>query len=107
MNLDELGMKCHATAVASGFWDGASTGTPDFVLAKLCLIHSEVSEVMEAYRKQHGPVKLTEEFADIIIRVVDLWAGMYGEGMVDSLDESISNKMSVNSNRPYKHGNLI
>ncbi len=46
---------------------------------KFALIHSEVSEAYEAYRKKHidGPHGMEDELADIIIRVIHL-AGCHG-----------------------------
>lgn len=95
----------HDTAVAKGFWDGPVD--INVVLAKLCLIHSEVSEVMEAIRKERPNV--LEEFADVVIRLEDLVEGMYLAGWLESndLEGAITDKMLVNSTRPHKHGNLI
>lgn len=106
MNKDEI-QAIHDTAVAKGFW--SDIVDPNFVLAKMCLIHSEVSEVMEAYRKGMGSDKILEEFADIFIRTYDLIVGMYEEGMIEhaDIDWVIREKMSVNKERPRLHGNLI
>lgn len=97
----------HANAVAKGFWAGPKD--INFVLAKLCLIHSEVSEVMEAVRKNQGTDKVLEEFADVVIRLEDLVEGMYMNGWLESndLNGKISEKMGTNSSRPRLHGNLI
>lgn len=97
----------HDTAVAKGFWDAEFD--PNFVLAKMCLIHSEVSEVMEAYRKGMGSAKILEEFADIFIRTYDLIVGLAENGVIDhaDVDYVIREKMSVNAKRPNLHGNLI
>lgn len=98
----------HDTAVTKGFWPDGPID-PDFVLAKLCLIHSEVSEVMEAYRKQQGSDKILEEFADVFIRTYDLIVGLAEYGVIDhaNIDHVIRSKMSVNAQRPRLHGNLI
>jgi NTP pyrophosphatase (non-canonical NTP hydrolase) len=103
--IDDLASKIHETAVAKGFWD--TEMTPDTILAKLALIHSEVSEILEAYRKEQGYYKITEEFADVFIRLVDLWQAMSEHGMVSSFDEAVAIKMTVNQGREHKHGNLI
>ena len=99
--------RIHETAKAKGFWD--SDVTPDFVLAKLCLIHSEVSEVMEAYRKQQGSAKIMEEFADVFIRLFDLIEGLAEHGIIDNYDitGAIRAKMNTNNARPRLHNNLI
>lgn len=98
----------HSTAKEKKFWDDQVD--PNFVLAKLALIASEVSEVLEAYRKEMGAEKIAEEFADILIRTLDLYAGLQEEGVIPpGLDIGfvLSQKMEVNSTRPTKHGNLI
>lgn len=64
----------------------------------LALIHSEVSEALEADRK--GDVEnFKEELADIVIRVFDLC----GSRNID-LGKAIEEKMLKNEGREYKHG---
>lgn len=105
--IDNEILAIHENAVEKGFWDGPVD--PNFVLAKLALIASEVSEVLEAYRKQQGSEKIMEEFADIFIRTYDLIVGLEEAGIVDhhDIDWVIREKMSVNAKRAAKHGNLI
>jgi NTP pyrophosphatase (non-canonical NTP hydrolase) len=97
----------HNNAKEKGFWQEPIDA--NFILAKMCLIHSEVSEVMEAYRKQMGSDKILEEFADIFIRTYDLIAGMAEQGIIDHSDinKIITQKMLTNAQRPKLHGNLI
>lgn len=101
---DLLASEIHPTNVEKGFW-----GPPELMdkyVAKLCLIHSEVSEVMEALRKSQGTDKVTEEFADILIRLFDLYGELVEVGEADdSLYEVMKNKMDVNKARVSKHGN--
>ena len=82
-----------------GFW------TSDNVGEKIALIHSELSEALEAHRKdlqsEHIPhlKGISEELADAVIRIFDLSAAM---GI--PLGDVLVQKMLFNLNRPYKHG---
>jgi NTP pyrophosphatase (non-canonical NTP hydrolase) len=68
---------------------------------KLALIHSEVSEALEALRSNdvNAIPNMTEELADAIIRICDL-AGEMGL----PLSYTILQKTKKNIERPYKHG---
>ena len=105
---DNLAINLHKVAVEKGFW-----GTPedsdaidDIFVAKQCMmIVSEVTEVMEAVRKNKGEEEITKEFADIIIRTLDLYAGMVEAGYTKlSLDQALREKVEFNKTRPEKHG---
>jgi NTP pyrophosphatase (non-canonical NTP hydrolase) len=98
----------HETAVKKGFYDNWKA-SPEDVLAKIALIHSEVSEILEAYRKETGSVKILEEFADVFIRCYDLLVALHDYHIVDHYDINlvILEKMRVNGMRQHKHGNLI
>jgi NTP pyrophosphatase (non-canonical NTP hydrolase) len=100
---DELAEEIHKNAVNKGFWD--RTVDPIFVAKQMMMIVSEVSEAMEALRKDMDPDQISDEFADIIIRTLDLYAGIAEAGYVKkSLDYAIKEKMERNSHRPKKHG---
>jgi len=104
--LDALAAILHETAKEKGFWDGDYTH--DKVGNKLALVHSEVTEVLEAIRKSHGSEKVVEEMADVIIRLLDIYAAMRNEEEVlHSLDEILQKKMDINKERPRLHGNLF
>jgi NTP pyrophosphatase (non-canonical NTP hydrolase) len=108
INLEELAYSIHSNAIDKGFWE---PNTPDnhtvFYLKQLAMIHSEVSEVLEAIRKEKGEEVVVEEMADIIIRLLDLWAGMQRDGAVKTqLTDSLMKKVSVNTSRPRMHGVL-
>lgn len=71
---------CHGRAYTAGWWTDLETGDelPVDFLSKLCLVHSEISEACEGYRKglkdDHLPDRdMAEvELADAIIRILDL-----------------------------------
>jgi NTP pyrophosphatase (non-canonical NTP hydrolase) len=104
-HLDGLSSFLHETAVEKGFWNNEVD--VNFVLSKLALVHSEVSEVLEAVRKSMGEEVVVEEMADIIIRLLDLYAGMVDAGMVEtSIDDALAKKIEKNKSRPHMHGVL-
>lgn len=104
--LDALSAILHETAREKGFWDGEYTN--DKVGNKLALVHSEVTEILEAIRKSHGSEKIVEEMADVIIRLLDIYAAMRNEEQVlHSLDEVLEAKINKNKERPRLHGNLF
>lgn len=114
----------HSTAVEKGFWDflleldvmtndGELSDTEYRELAfifyakQLMMLSSEVSEVMEAIRKDKGSDEIEAEFADIYIRLVDLYKGLSERGLVKrTLEEAIDLKAGVNTTRPRMHGVL-
>jgi len=104
--LDALSAVLHESAKEKGFWDGEYTN--DKVGNKLALVHSEVTEVLEAIRKSHGSEKIVEEMADVIIRLLDVYAAMRNEEQIlHSLDEVLEAKINKNKDRPRLHGNLF
>jgi len=120
MTINETAKAAHENAKSKGFFDGEKN-----IGEMLCLIHSEVSEALEADRKGHysnvaemdvlNSIQDNEKFkiafcadckssfedelADIMIRVMDM-AAFKG---ID-LEAHIAAKMRYNSLRPYKHG---
>jgi NTP pyrophosphatase (non-canonical NTP hydrolase) len=104
MSLDLLARRVHLIAKSKGFWEGDVTY--DKLGNKLALVHSEVTETLEAIRKNHGSEKTVEEMADVIIRLIDVYQAMVNTGQVkDSLDMVLEKKILKNMERPALHGN--
>lgn len=92
----------HALAVSKGWWEDGDRNFGELI----ALIHSEASEALEAWR--HGNPQsdkipafdgITEELADIIIRIFDT-ADRYEM----PLAEAIVAKTKFNMTRSYRHG---
>jgi NTP pyrophosphatase (non-canonical NTP hydrolase) len=99
----------HALAVEKGFWDVIKDAPQEqvdiFITKQLMMIVSETVEVMEAIRKSHGPEAVADEMADILIRTLDLYAGLREHEYVNTdLQVAFNNKTSINKLRPEKHG---
>jgi len=109
MDLDQFAKSVHETAKEKGFWD-ANNDHIIFYLKQLAMVHSEVSEILEAIRKEQGEAKIVEEMADVIIRLLDLYWGMRMDGALGenppSLHVTLYQKTSTNSLRPRMHGVL-
>ena len=88
--------ECHDNAVNHGWWE-QKRPIPEL----LCLIHSEVSEALEAYRKADMD-NFREELADIAIRLFDL-----AEGYAVDLEREVEVKHEKNKQRPYRHGGKV
>ena len=73
-------------------------GKANRIPALLALIHSEVSEALEAFRN-HDPENFAEELADIQIRLLDT-----SRGLGVDLDREVEMKLEKNRNRGYRHG---
>lgn len=108
--LDSYGKMAHDNAKNKGFWEQIDDGNEvAFILSKLALIHSEVSETLEAIRKEKGEEEIANEIADIFIRLVDFYEGLKDAKFIRnslSLDHVVTEKMMFNSTRPPRHGNL-
>jgi len=93
MDFKRLQKDIHKNAKEHGWWE-AIRPIPEL----LCLLHSEVSEALEAYRNDDES-NFEEELADVAIRLMDM-----AEGLEIDLEEAILKKHMVNISRPYRHG---
>lgn len=112
----ELQKLSHQQSRDKGFWDVAGEVPLTTLVAKLALIHSEVSEAVEELRAGRNevwystersdtglkPEGFPVELADIVIRVLDL-----AERLKIDLEPVILEKLTYNATRPYRHGKEI
>lgn len=99
--MQAVGEAVHAMNVEKGFYEKPSEfGT------QVALMHSELSEALEAARTGDGPSEkipefsgVEEEMADAVIRIID--ACQYRNLR---LGQAILAKLAYNANRPHKHG---
>ena len=124
-NLNELAKEINENANKKGFWNnmhfavditknqvrsiGLDKHVRDaFISQKLALVHSEISEAMEATRLNnyenngyglYEKDTFVDELADSLIRILDIC----GELKID-IESQVSWKMEKNKQREFMHG---
>lgn len=106
-DLNNLAEVVHRLNNHAGWWHDIETGDPleRNVGELICLMHSELSEAMEADRKNLMDDKLPHrkglevEFADLIIRVLDV-AGASGMDIGGALVEKLEYNLSRADHKP-------
>jgi NTP pyrophosphatase (non-canonical NTP hydrolase) len=110
-SLNGLRDLCFRIAVSKGWHDKHDKNDPQTFPTLLCLVHSEISEALEAYRlgalivpvdKPSIDFNIPWEMADILIRVMDI-CGLYG---ID-IDKAVKEKLLYNESRSYRHGGKV
>lgn len=92
-SLRQLQREAWAIAEDNGFHEGERSRAK-----VLALIHSEVSEALEADR-ENDEEEYAEELADIVIRVFD-----HAESEGVDLQSEVERKNAKNEGREYRHG---
>ena len=67
----------------------------------LALIHTEISEATDAYKKGESLEKVGEELIDAIIRILHLVSALNLDA-----EELFQRKMEINWSRPHKFGTV-
>lgn len=101
--LNRLGLLCHSISVDHGWYDEQRSFGD-----RIALMHSELSEALEAYRSGNPPSDkinapaVAEELADLLIRLADFCYA----NQID-LADAVVKKMWHNKDRSHRHGGKL
>ncbi len=106
MNINEIGKDCVKIAKDHGWIPKEEIDSIEedkyYLATKVALIHSEVSEMLEAMRVNDWD-NLVEEGIDVIIRTFEFLSCLKD---VD-IEKELFKKMEINRNRSFRHGGKL